>query len=83
MGTFDWPYEDSDVVGFARAMVRGGYASSMESDDRCDLLIDLIERPWKWRVELDAWAAEGRPDSFVYEVVQTELLDTACDLTSV
>jgi hypothetical protein len=64
MGRFDWPYDELDVLAFARAMIRGGYAEFAESDYRCYLLIDLIERPYKWRVELDAWAATGRPDSF-------------------
>ena len=73
MGRFDWPYDELDVLAFARAMIRGGYAEYAESDDRCDLLLDLIERPYKWRVELDAWVAAGRPESFD----PTEALTTA------
>ena len=73
MVRFDWPYDDSDVLSFARSMVRGGYAEYAETNDRCDLLLDLIERPWKWRVELDAWVAAGRPESFD----PTEALTTA------
>jgi hypothetical protein len=64
MGTFDWPYDESDVLAFARAMVHGGYAEYANTTDRCDLLLDLIESPWKWRVELDAWVAAGRPIAF-------------------
>ncbi len=73
MGRFDWPYDELDVLAFARAMIRGGYAEFAESEYRCELVIDLIERPWKWRVELDAWVAAERPESFD----PTEALTTA------
>jgi len=64
MGRFDFPYDELDVLEFARAMIRGGYAEFADSDERCELLLDLIERPYKWRVELDAWVAASRPESF-------------------
>lgn len=67
MGRFDFPYDELDVLAFARAMVRGGYAYSQDSDDRCELVLDIIESPHKWRAELDSWVGEGRPHSFVYE----------------
>jgi hypothetical protein len=83
MGRFDWPYDELDVLAFARAMVHGGYAEYAETNDRCDLLLDLIERPYKWRTELDAWVAAGRPDVFdPTDEAEVEVFDTACDLTS-
>ncbi|NBV34821.1 MAG: hypothetical protein EBR81_13800 [Proteobacteria bacterium] len=72
MGRFDFPYSELDVLAFARAMVRGGYGYSQDSDDRCESVLDIIESPHKWRTELDSWVGEGRPDSFVYESVSED-----------
>ena len=64
MGRFDFPYNELDVLEFARAMIRGGFGWRLDPEDRCYAILDVVEESWKWRVELDAWVAAGRPESF-------------------
>ena len=64
MRLFDWPYSETDVLDFAHAVVRGGFRWQDDNEDRLHAIIDLIDEAYKWKPELDAWVAAGRPESF-------------------
>jgi hypothetical protein len=72
MRLFDWPYNETDVLDFAHALVRGGFRWRDDSEDRLHAILDVVEEAYKWRVEIDAWVAAGRPDAFDPDVVVSE-----------
>jgi hypothetical protein len=72
MRLFDWPYSETDVLDFAHALVRGGFRWQDDSEDRLHAILDVVDEAYKWRVELDAWVAAGRPESFDLNEVLTQ-----------
>lgn len=64
MSLVDWPYSETDVLDFAHSLVRGGFRWQEDSEDRLHAIIDLIDEAYKWKPEIDAWVAAGRPESF-------------------
>jgi len=72
MRLFDWPYSETDVLDFAHALVRGGFRWQDDSEDRLHAILDVVDEAYKWRAELDAWVAAGRPESFDPNEVLTQ-----------
>lgn len=50
-----------DLHGFLCALKEGGVLT-------LDLALEIVEKPWKWTDEHEAWVEEGRPESFTLEI---------------
>lgn len=55
-----WYESPGDLAMFLSALVAG---EGLDADQ----VIHIVEKPWKWDAEFEAWTEAGRPDEFEVE----------------
>ena len=62
------------LEGFIRALNEGGYFRGNSTDGVRDALY-ILEKPWKWQIEMAEWEVLGHPDSYNPDYVEDLEID--------